>query len=971
MRFFCFQTLILASFLFFQNSFSQNFTGSGGSIGADVEQHCFSVNVSGLPLSVNAGFGLETVCINLLHSWDSDLDILLFSPDGSNIILSSDNGFDGDSYLNTCFSADAPQHISFGYAPMSGSFRPEGRLGNLNNGQNPNGIWQICLTDDHLDDQIGQLLDWTISFSDNPAPPPLLPDQSFTAVFESPDDIIPSDGTLKCFTIEVSGLPDLMDLNYGFSSICLNITHTWDEDVSSRLISPNGTEVWLTHYNGGSGDNFINTCFSMSGTQPISTGGAPFTGTFIPLGNLSDFNNGQNPNGTWQLCIYDNYAYVDDGVLHDFTLTFSETPSETVNPYLTFTQSNLPIMVIQTNGQQIVDSPRIEADMGIVDNASGLNFLTDPFNGYDGKITIEIRGTSSQSFPKKGYGFETVHEDGSNLNVSLLGLPEENDWILHGPYSDKTLMRNALSYHLAKSVDLAAMRTRFCELVINNDYKGVYVLIEKIKRDKNRVDMAELTPADVEGDQLTGGYMLKIDWGTGGDTYAYTSPYPANNGAPINFQYEEPELDLLQPQQADYIRNYVTAFEDALISDEFTSPVSGYRQFANVQSFIDYWIINEACKNIDAYRLSTFFYKDKDSKDGRLTMGPVWDFNLSLGNADYLEGWMPQNWYYSANESIPFWWNRLMQDSDYTNQLQCRWQDLRQNKLHTDTVLAKVDEWVSLLTEAQKRNFERWPTLGYYVWPNPVTPPTYAGEIAVMRNWIIQRLEWMDSNMPGECLDIATFRGKIFLQGSFDSLTNTMSLILPQSGLLPADQPFNTSPHDYDGGEIAETPQADICDWVLIELFEEGENLPVGRRAALLSITGMLRDVNGKDFIEFPSVPKGNYYVGIKAPGHVGVVSSNPISLPNYDPYNFTIKAGRAMGKTQLSLSEYYFGLAAGDADENGVVTVNDQNRITYETGSSNVYSPADLNRDGQVNEEDRILYEQNKSFIGVKNVRH
>jgi hypothetical protein len=179
----------------------------------------------------------------------------------------------------------------------------------------------------------------------------------------------------------------------------------------------------------------------------------------------------------------------------------------------TFTSSNLPIVIIETNGQTIPDEPKINVDMGIIYNGPGqMNYITDPYNEYDGIVGIERRGNSSQYyFPKKQYAFETRDSLSMNLNVSLLGMPEENDWILHAPYSDKTLMRNVLAYKMASDLGDYASRTAYCEVVINGDYKGVYVLMEKIKRDVNRVNITELDENDIAGDSLTGGYMVKIE----------------------------------------------------------------------------------------------------------------------------------------------------------------------------------------------------------------------------------------------------------------------------------------------------------------------------------------------------------------------------------------------------------------------------------------------------------------------------
>jgi hypothetical protein len=171
-----------------------------------------------------------------------------------------------------------------------------------------------------------------------------------------------------------------------------------------------------------------------------------------------------------------------------------------------FSSSNLPLILINTDGQSIKDEERIPAHMGIINNPNGQrNFLTDRYTDYDGRISIELRGSSSTMYDKKSYGFETQDADGENNNVSLLGMPEENDWVLYGPYSDKTLLRNTLPFYIARELGQYASRTAYCELFINDEYLGLYVLMEKVKRDKNRVDIARLKPDDIAGDELTGG----------------------------------------------------------------------------------------------------------------------------------------------------------------------------------------------------------------------------------------------------------------------------------------------------------------------------------------------------------------------------------------------------------------------------------------------------------------------------------
>ena len=238
--------------------------------------------------------------------------------------------------------------------------------------------------------------------------------------------------------------------------------------------------------------------------------------------------------------------------------TYYGSPPDWFQQPSVFTESNLPIVILDTEGQEIVDAPRITVHMGIIDNGTGINHINDPLNGYDGQISIEIRGSSSQMFPKKQYALETQDIDGENLNVSILGMPEENDWILHAPYSDKSLIRNFLAYELARDMGRYSSRTRFCELMINGDYKGLYIFMEKIKRDNNRVDISKLEPDETTGDDLTGGYILKVDkWdGDNNDGWWSDPSLPEYEGVWYQYHYPKPE-DIVE-EQRNYIINYIT-----------------------------------------------------------------------------------------------------------------------------------------------------------------------------------------------------------------------------------------------------------------------------------------------------------------------------------------------------------------------------------------------------------------------------
>lgn len=407
----------------------------------------------------------------------------------------------------------------------------------------------------------------------------------------------------------------------------------------------------------------------------------------------------------------------------------------------------LPLISVNTRGVEIVDEPKINADFTITDSGETL---------YSGKMGIEIRGSSSQFFPKKSYGFETWDAAGNDMDVSLLGMPEEEDWILYAPYSDKSLVRNVLIYDLARDMDHYASRTRFVELNINGQYNGVYVFMEKLKRDKVRIDISKLNSDENAGESLTGGYILKIDKS---DKEGYTtqnsfnSNYSAEGGSPdspIRFLYEYPDADEITQEQRDYIATYIADFEDALAADTFTDPMSGYAAYIDVDSFIDFFILNEISNNIDGYRISTFMYKDRNEK---LKMGPIWDFNLAWGNADYCSGGETDVWAYRFNERcpgdfwfVPFWWDRLLEDPNFVDRLKTRWSGLRGNLLSDATIGGKIDAYLKILNDgdAVEANFGKWPVFDTYIWPNNYVGSDYDDEIGYLKQWILDRTSWLD-----------------------------------------------------------------------------------------------------------------------------------------------------------------------------------------------------------------------------------
>lgn len=430
--------------------------------------------------------------------------------------------------------------------------------------------------------------------------------------------------------------------------------------------------------------------------------------------------------------------------------------------------SELPIVVINTAGQEIPDEPKIDASMQIIYNGPGtLTSINDTNYEYNGDIGIERRGASSQGYPQRPFALETRNPDGSNNNVSILEMPSENDWVLLSHYNEKSFCRTLISQHIFEEMGGYMPRVTLCEVIINGQYEGIYTFGEKLKKDNNRVDIATLRPDENAGDSLTGGYILQLNYWNSNNSFESNYSPMDHPGFDVHFVYEYPKPDVISPQQKTYIAAYVDSMETALYGADFDDPLEGYRKYLDTPSFIDYFILNEVSRNNDGFKKSRFFYKDKNSNGGKLKAGPPWDFDWAWKNinACLFANTDGSGWAHHINDCptdnySPGWYIKLLQDSLFHHDLRCRYNELRESVLATDHLHSYIDSIASLVENANQRHFQKWPFLGINTGAPEVgpIPTTFQGEVDYLKDWIEIRLNWLDGELPepAECDTIST-----------------------------------------------------------------------------------------------------------------------------------------------------------------------------------------------------------------------
>ena len=535
------------------------------------------------------------------------------------------------------------------------------------------------------------------------------------------------------------------------NGLCTNGAWEWKELIGQQLTAGSHSLTLGCREDGARLDKL---CITLSATPPTGMGGTP---TAPGDGNTGNDNPGTDDPGT-------------------------DTPKEGLD-------SNLPIVIITTDKAINADA-KVQGHMKIINRtepdaanpaAAIRNNEHDAPTDYDGYIGIKWRGNSSLSFAQKKYTIETQDEEGNDLKAPLFGMPDESDWVLDAPYNDLSLLRDVFAFNLWNEMGHWGPRTQFCEVIVNGEYMGVYVFCEKIKRDKERVDIAKLKTDDIEGRELTGGYIVRVD-AYDDDDATFTSKVkgiPESNSGwggwwggstntTVTWTVYHPKKEKLQPEQKTYIQAFVDKMEQAFQAQNFTDPDEGYARYIDVPSFVDYFIHTELSLNADGYKRSSYFHKDKDAADGtegKMFAGPVWDYNLAYGDCNFCNANNVKAWVYEGctTNPTPAFWKKLTTDPAFMEQVRQRYAYLRHDLISLERIDSFFDDYANLLDEAKERHYAKYSNLfvdssqqggGGWWWGGGTTSPisyfaayyvaSYEEEIATVKDWFRQRIAFLD-----------------------------------------------------------------------------------------------------------------------------------------------------------------------------------------------------------------------------------
>ena len=488
--------------------------------------------------------------------------------------------------------------------------------------------------------------------------------------------------------------------------------------------------------------------------------------------------------------------------------------------------SDLPAMILYNFAGGTVPASTDQTVIAMLfEPVNGRTSFTNPPTMVS-RAGLNIRGRSTAGLPQSSFALEFWDEYNDDKDRSLVGLPEESDWVLFAQNQyDTSYLHNPLAHQLSRDLGRYSSRTRYLEVFLNisggivsyaspagGNYQGLYTIEEKVKRNQNRVDIEELQLNHTNAPLVTGGYLLKIDQPDPNERTFYDSALQGD----IVYQ-EPPGLEMVSPArlaQANYIRNYFTQFGTALWGANYTNSATGYRAYIDVGSWIDSHIINCFTYNVDAYRLSGYFFKDRSHG---IEMGPMWDFDRSLGTSGDgdLRPFNPRAWRVQAggDQGTDFfgnpsllgvrWWQRLFQDPDFWQAWIDRWTELRGSVLSTNHLFALTDAFGNQVRNAQTRQAARWSytaarggAVSYQGYYYPF-PGTYQGEINFLKQWLADRVNFIGTNF---------LRAPVFSQPG-GNITNGFVLTVSPSATLPGTVTYytldGTDPRTRGGGLAA------------------------------------------------------------------------------------------------------------------------------------------------------------------------
>jgi len=416
-----------------------------------------------------------------------------------------------------------------------------------------------------------------------------------------------------------------------------------------------------------------------------------------------------------------NASEQESGVTtNDFTepvnITVENSDGDTKSYIIDVTKfTGLPIIYLQTDSFLPIDSKDdyILGDTW-VDGGRGFNdFEESP-------MKIRGRGNSTWEFPKKPFQMK-LDDKGE-----FLGMPNDKKWLFLAEYADKTMLRNKIAYEMGYISNLDwTPQARFAEVFINGEYNGTYNVTQKVEESDNRVALGDT------------GYLLELDQLERLDFDDVYFESTATDKFIVNIK--EPSLEY-DSEEYSYIVNLIGNFESALFGANFTSESNGYRQFIDIDSFVDWFLISEITKNVDSMFFSSIYLNVIPEE--RIKMGPLWDFDLAFGNVDYADSRYPEGWWVKYNP----WYERLFQDPYFVAKVKERFEYFNNNQ---DLIIDKIDTYSAQLKWAQEENDNKWQTMGVFVWPNPVVFDTYQEEVDSMKSWYSARMSWLESAIDG------------------------------------------------------------------------------------------------------------------------------------------------------------------------------------------------------------------------------